>query len=57
MDVEQLETLLAVVDAGSFDDASIDLGITASAVSQRIKALENRLGAILLVRSRPVAAT
>lgn len=57
MDVEQLETLLAVVDAGSFDDASIDLGITASAVSQRIKALENRLGAVLLVRSRPVIAT
>lgn len=57
LDVEHLETLLAVVDAGSFDDASIDLGVTASAVSQRIKALENRLGAILLVRSRPVVPT
>ncbi len=57
MDVEHLETLLAVVDAGSFDDASIDLGVTASAVSQRIKALENRLGAVLLVRSRPVLPT
>ncbi len=57
IDVEHLETLLAVVDAGSFDDASIDLGITPSAVSQRIKALENRLGAILVVRSRPVIPT
>lgn len=57
IDVEHLETLLAVVDAGSFDDASIDLGITPSAVSQRIKALENRLGAILVVRSRPVVPT
>lgn len=57
MDVEHLDTLLAVVDAGSFDDASIDLGITASAVSQRIKSLENRLGAVLLVRSRPVVPT
>ena len=56
-DVEHLQTLLAVVDAGSFDDASIDLGITASAVSQRIKALENRLGAVLVVRSRPVVPT
>ena len=57
LDVEQLQTLLAVVDAGSFDDASIDLGISASAVSQRIKALENRLGSILLVRARPVVPT
>lgn len=56
-DVEHLQTLLAVVDAGSFDDASIDLGITPSAVSQRIKALENRLGAVLVVRSRPVIPT
>lgn len=57
IDVEHLETLLAIVDAGSFDDASIDLGITPSAVSQRIKALENRMGAILVVRSRPVVPT
>ncbi|WP_165477328.1 ArgP/LysG family DNA-binding transcriptional regulator [Arthrobacter sp. S41] len=57
IDVEHLETLLAVVDAGSFDDASIDLGVTASAVSQRIKALENRIGAILVIRSRPVIPT
>lgn len=56
-DVEHLQTLLAVVDAGSFDDASIDLGVTASAVSQRIKALENRVGSVLLVRSRPVVPT
>jgi len=57
IDVEHLETLLAIVDAGSFEDASIDLGITPSAVSQRIKALENRVGAILVVRSRPVVPT
>jgi len=57
IDVEHLETLLAVIDTGSFDDASIDLGVTASAVSQRIKALENRIGAILLIRSRPVMPT
>lgn len=56
-DLEQLDTLLAVVEAGSFEDASIDLGITPSAVSQRIKALEAKAGAILLVRSRPVEPT
>lgn len=52
-----MQTLLAVIESGSFDDASIDLGITPSAVSQRIKALESRVGAILLVRSRPVVPT
>ncbi|WP_404288325.1 ArgP/LysG family DNA-binding transcriptional regulator [Glutamicibacter arilaitensis] len=57
LDLEHLDTLLAVVDAGSFDDASIDLGVTPSAISQRIKALESRLGSILLVRSRPVKPT
>ena len=57
LDLEHLETLLAVIDAGSFDDASIDLGVSPSAISQRIKSLESRLGAILLVRSRPVKPT
>ncbi|PQZ97685.1 ArgP/LysG family DNA-binding transcriptional regulator [Arthrobacter sp. MYb224] len=57
LDLEHLDTLLAVVDSGSFDDASIDLGVTPSAISQRIKALESRLGSILLVRSRPVKPT
>lgn len=56
-DLEQLQTLLAVIDTGSFEDASIDLGITPSAVSQRIKALESRAGAILVIRSRPVLPT
>ena len=56
-DLEHLQTLLAVVDAGSFEDAAIDLGITPSAVSQRIKSLESRIGAILLVRARPVTPT
>ncbi|WP_313812539.1 ArgP/LysG family DNA-binding transcriptional regulator [Glutamicibacter sp.] len=57
IDLEHLQTFLAVVDAGSFDDASIDLGVTASAVSQRIKALENKVGTVLLIRSRPVVPT
>ena len=56
-DVEHLQTLLAVVDAGSFDDASIDLGITPSAVSQRIKALETRIGRVLLHRVKPLEPT
>ena len=40
-----LAAVAAVVREGSFDRAATALGITASAVSQRVKALEERLGA------------
>jgi LysR family transcriptional regulator (chromosome initiation inhibitor) len=56
-DREQLETLAAVVDAGTFDAAARRLRVTPSAVSQRIKAFERELGRVLVVRSKPVAAT
>jgi LysR family transcriptional regulator (chromosome initiation inhibitor) len=54
---EQLETLAAVVDAGTFDAAATRLGVTPSAVSQRIKAFEQELGRVLVVRSKPVQVT
>ena len=50
-------TLLAVVDAGTLDAAARELRLTPSAVSQRVKALEQRLGRVLLVRSKPVRTT
>ncbi|RKT33310.1 LysR family transcriptional regulator (chromosome initiation inhibitor) [Microbacterium sp. AG1240] len=50
-------TLAVVVDEGTLDAAARRLHITASAVSQRIRALENRLGRVVLVRSKPVRAT
>jgi len=50
-------TLAVVVAAGSLDAAAAELHITPSAVSQRIKALETRLGRVLLVRSKPVGPT
>jgi LysR family transcriptional regulator (chromosome initiation inhibitor) len=56
-DREQLETLAAVVDAGTFDAAARRLRVTPSAVSQRIKAFERELGRVLVVRSKPVRAT
>lgn len=56
-DREQLETLLAVVDAGTFDAAARQLGVTPSAVSQRVKGFERELGRVLVVRSKPVRAT
>lgn len=54
---EAAATLVAVIDAGSLDAAAQRLRVTPSAVSQRIKALEDQLGQVLLVRTRPVRAT
>jgi LysR family transcriptional regulator (chromosome initiation inhibitor) len=55
--VDQVRTLLAVVDAGTFDAAAAALHLTPSAVSQRIKALEQRTGRVLLMRTKPVRLT
>ncbi|MFF3849197.1 LysR family transcriptional regulator ArgP [Streptomyces sp. NPDC002328] len=55
--LDQVRTLLAVVDEGTFDAAAAALHVTPSAVSQRVKALEQRTGRVLLLRSKPVRAT
>ncbi|WP_189823876.1 LysR family transcriptional regulator ArgP [Streptomyces finlayi] len=55
--LDQVSTLLAVVDEGTFDAAASALHLTPSAVSQRIKALEQRTGRVLLMRSKPVRPT
>lgn len=55
--VEQVRTLLAVVDEGTFDAAAAALHVTPSAVSQRVKALEQRTGRVLLQRTKPVRPT
>jgi DNA-binding transcriptional LysR family regulator len=51
MDLSALETFVAVVDHGGFSRAASALGIGKSTVSQRIKALEAELGAMLLQRT------
>jgi LysR family transcriptional regulator (chromosome initiation inhibitor) len=50
-------TLAVVVDEGTLDAAARRLRITPSAVSQRVRALEDRLGRVVLVRTKPVRAT
>jgi LysR family transcriptional regulator (chromosome initiation inhibitor) len=52
-----LEALAAVVREGTFESAARALNITQSAVSQRVKLLEERTGAILIARGRPCVAT
>lgn len=53
----QLEALYAVVRLGSFDSAAAHLAVTPSAISQRIKQLEDRLGMILVERGQPCLPT
>jgi len=50
-------TLAAVVDEGTFEAAARRLRITSSAVSQRVKSLEQQLGRVLVVRSKPARPT
>ncbi|MCF6386755.1 LysR family transcriptional regulator ArgP [Mycobacterium sp. MBM] len=57
LDGQQLAALAAVVELGSFDAAADRLHVTPSAVSQRIKALEQRVGQVLVVREKPARAT
>lgn len=52
-----LQTLLTIVDEGSFEVAAAVLGISPSAVSQRIKSLEKEVGRVLIRRTSPASAT
>lgn len=57
LDPAQLAALAAVHRRGSFDLAAAELHVTPSAVSQRIKALEEVTGTLLIRRGQPCAAT
>ncbi len=57
LDYASLATVAAVVREGSFERAARSLNVTTSAVSQRIKQLEERLGSVLIIRGQPCRAT
>jgi LysR family transcriptional regulator (chromosome initiation inhibitor) len=56
-DYLQLAALAAVLREGSFERAADALHVTPSAVSQRIKQLEDAAGAVLVLRGKPCTAT
>ncbi|WKB51298.1 LysR family transcriptional regulator ArgP [Eleftheria terrae] len=56
-DPASLDCLAALVDEGSFERAAARLSITQSAVSQRLRALEQQVGQLLVVRARPLRLT
>lgn len=57
LDYASLAAVAAVVQQGSFDRAAKALNVTSSAVSQRVKLLEERLGTVLIARGQPCTAT
>lgn len=57
VDGQQLAAFAAVVGQGSFDAAATQLHVTPSAISQRIKALEQQVGQVLVRREKPCVAT
>ena len=56
-DPAQLRALSAVLTTGSFEAAAQALHLTPSAISQRIRSLEDRAGTALVIRSQPARAT
>ena len=56
-DPAQLAALAAVHRRGAFDLAAAELHVTPSAISQRIKALEEQTGTLLIRRGQPCRAT
>lgn len=57
LDYAHLQALAAILHNGSFEAAAAELGITQSAVSQRLKLLEDRVGTLLVRRGQPCTGT
>lgn len=57
LDYSALTALAAVIREGSFERAARALHVTPSAISQRIRLLEERIGCALVVRDQPCRAT
>ncbi|WP_171175469.1 LysR family transcriptional regulator ArgP [Ruegeria sp. HKCCA4633] len=57
LDPNQLSALSTILRLGSFEAAAVELAVTPSAISQRIKALEDRVGAALIRRGTPCTGT
>lgn len=56
-DPDHLAALATILRRGSFEAAAAELAVTPSAISQRIKALEDKVGASLINRANPCTAT
>ncbi|APZ02303.1 LysR family transcriptional regulator [Burkholderia pseudomallei] len=57
LDYALLDALAEVIRHGSFERAAKALNVSPSAVSQRVKLLEERVGSVLVKRGQPCVAT
>lgn len=57
IDYPAARAVAMIVQTGSFEAAARALNVTPSAISQRVRQLEERLGAVLIERGAPCAAT
>lgn len=57
LDYPALAALSQIIRRGSFEAAASALGVTPSAISQRIKSLEERMGQVLIHRGPPASGT
>lgn len=57
LDYASLAAVSTIVREGTFERAARALNVTPSAISQRVKQLEERLGCVLIVRGQPCTAT
>ncbi|MEP5154069.1 LysR family transcriptional regulator ArgP [Planktotalea sp.] len=57
LDYDHLRALSEILRTGSFDAAASSLGVTPSAISQRVRALEDQVGARLILRAVPCVGT
>ncbi|WP_295048479.1 LysR family transcriptional regulator ArgP [uncultured Paracoccus sp.] len=57
LDYPALTALAEIIRRGSFDAAAAALRVSPSAISQRIRTLEDRMGTVLIDRGPPVTAT
>jgi LysR family transcriptional regulator (chromosome initiation inhibitor) len=57
IDYRQIQALAIVIEEQNFERAAARLHVTQSAISQRIKQLEEHIGQALLIRSHPLTPT
>ncbi|RRJ82379.1 LysR family transcriptional regulator ArgP [Aestuariirhabdus litorea] len=57
MDYKLVEAVAAVIECGGFEKAAQRLNLTQSAVSQRVRLLEERMATPLIIRATPPQAT
>ena len=57
LDYAAARAVATIVRTGSFEAAARALGVTPSAISQRVRNLEERLGTVLIRRGQPCTAT